>query len=171
MDMERAARKTQIAASLATISGIILACTVYFTERAKEKHERTLETFTTVNRAYADYLKIVLDHPELNLHSSTATPASDLNSVQQRRRSIVLDSWVSMAELAFFLYSEHSTDLAKRQWVGWDAYIGRWCKRSDFRDEYATVVQDYDNKFMSYLQSKFDQAGEELEKRDENPPK
>lgn len=115
-----------------TVVGLPLAIFTFWQEQRKERENEDEETYTLLSDAYTDFLKLVMENPDLQLRSRVAAPR--LTDEQLERRQVVFEILVSLFERAYLLvFDVEMTESQRRRWHSWDDYIREWCRRADFR--------------------------------------
>jgi hypothetical protein len=133
-----------------TVIGLPLAIFTFWKEQRKERENEDEETYQLLSDAYADFLKLVLDNPDLQLRSRTAAP--QLTEEQQERRQVVFEMLVSLFERAYLLaYDEDMTEKQRRRWRSWDDYMREWCRRADFCAMLPILLEGEDADFAGHI--------------------
>jgi hypothetical protein len=95
--------------------------------------------------AYTDFLKVVIDNPDLHLFTATATP--DLTAEQEERMRVIFDMLMSLFERAYLTaWTPHLKGDALRRWNVWEDFMREWIRSEDFlaRIEELLVGEDPD---------------------------
>ncbi len=135
-----------------TAIGLPAAIGIFLYEQKKERDNEEEEVFQLVSDNYQDFLKIVLQNPDLRLFSPEGTPS--LNDEQRERMHIIFSMLVSLFERAYLLLFE--TNMSPRQlrrWLSWEDYMREWCQREDFRDRLPILLRGEDPEFVAYIES------------------
>src|SRR4051812_8679708 len=107
---------------LVTIVGLPLAIGVFIIEQRKERFKEEEEIYQRLTDEYADFLQLVLQHPDLRIMSRN--PDLSLSEEQIERRNILFDILVSLFERAFILVYESSMDRqTARLWQSWEDWM------------------------------------------------
>ena len=94
----------------------------FWQEKRKERENEDEETYQLLSDAYTDFLKLVLDNPDLQLLSRAAAP--QLSEEQQERRQVVFEMLASLSQRAYLLaYDDDMTEKQRRRWLSWDDYM------------------------------------------------
>ena len=123
----------EVLANLATFLGIPLALYVFVRDRQRDREARELATYSALKSLYLDYLKLCLEHLELQVQDYTPASTTTLTAAQAQRKMIVFEMLVNILEAAFFLYRRHADPFKQAQWSGWNQYMRGWCGREDFQ--------------------------------------
>jgi len=114
-----------------TVIGLPLAIFTFWQQQRKERENEEEDTYQLLSVAYTDFLKLVMENPDLQLRSRRAAP--QLTDEQRERRQVVFEMLVSLFERAYLLaYDDHMTEKQRRRWHSWDDYMREWCRRPDF---------------------------------------
>lgn len=118
------------ASHLATAIGAAIAATAFVIDRLRAGRARRAQQFFALNSAYLDYLRLYIEHADLNEHPYA--PKVRSLSPEQRRRSAELEHVICMVEMAQFLYQPPSRKVARSQ-GGWDILLREWARDDEFR--------------------------------------
>jgi hypothetical protein len=140
----------QLLANVVTVFGLPLAIYAFIVEQRKERDNEDEEVYQLLSDAYIDFLKLVLEHSDLQLRTQLATP--DLNEEQRERTQVLFEILISLFERAYLTaYSEKMTGQQRRRWHSWDDFMREWCRREDFRAALPTLLQGEDIDFAGYI--------------------
>ena len=135
-----------------TAIGLPAAIGIFLYEQKKERDNEEEEVFQLVSDNYQDFLKIVLQNPDLRLFSPEGTPS--LNEEQRERMHIIFSMLVSLFERAYLLLFEPDMSPKQlRRWLSWEDYMREWCQREDFRDRLPILLRGEDPEFVAYIES------------------
>ncbi|MES3040116.1 MAG: hypothetical protein V4730_03045 [Pseudomonadota bacterium] len=133
-----------------TVVGLPLAISVFLYEQRKERENEEEEVFQLLSDNYQDFLKIVLENPDLKLFS--LQQATDLSEEQRERKRIIFTMLVSLFERAYLLlYEDDMAAKQQRRWSSWQDYLQEWCLRPDFREALPELLRGEDPEFVTYL--------------------
>jgi hypothetical protein len=145
-----ATEQWQLLANIMTVFGLPLAIYTFVLEQRKERDNEDEEVYQLLSDAYIDFLKLMLEHPDLKLRTYAATP--DLTEEQRERMQVLFEILISLFERAYLTaYSESMTPQQRRRWHSWDDFMREWCRRSDFRSALPTLLQGEDFTFADYI--------------------
>ena len=134
-----------------TVVGLPLAIAVYLYEQRKERANEEEAVYQLLSDNYQDFLKAVLEHPDLKLFS---TPAPDLSEEQRERRMVIFGMLISLFERAYLLLFEPSLSPSQlRRWGSWEDYMREWLGREAFRAQLPELVKGEDPEFAQYIQA------------------
>jgi hypothetical protein len=141
---------------LATVIGIPIAIIAFIAEKRKDRLQREIETYNEANQLYIDYLKLCLEHPELEcaefLPNDREVAAVGLNTGKLTMFTIL----ISLLEGGYILYRKHRSEIRKKQWQGWDDYIIMWATREDFRKAWPLLSPQFNTDFVAHVQRHID---------------
>ncbi len=141
----------ELASYVVTVIGLPLAIVLFLFEQRKERATEEDEVYQLLANAYNDFLKVVMDNPDLRLRSETAT--LDLTPEQQERMLGLLDMLISLLERAYLTaYSEAMTPRQRRRWNSWEDFMREWARRDDFYYRLPRLLKGEDPEFAAYLQ-------------------
>lgn len=140
----------ELASYVVTVIGLPFAVVVFFLDQRKERENEDEAIWLQLSDAYIDFLKVVLEHPDLQLRSKGATP--DLTEEQQVRMRIIFDMLVSLFERAYLLvYAPDMDAKQKRRWHSWEDYMLEWLEREDFYHLLPELMRGEDPDFVAYI--------------------
>ena len=135
---------------IVTILGLPFAIYIFALEQRKQRENEDEEINELLSRAYTDFLKLVIDHPDLKLRSARATP--DLTEDQQDQVFAMFEILVSLFERVYvLLYEDGMTGRQLRLWLSWEDFMREWCRREDFRWRLPELLIGEDADFAAYL--------------------
>jgi hypothetical protein len=140
----------ELASYVVTVFGLPFAVLIFFFEQRKERDNEEEEGYQMLSDAYNDFLKVVLDNPDLRLRS--AMRVADLTPDQRERMQIIFEMLVALFERAYLVAYEPGMQGEKaRRWNSWEDYMREWCRREDFRRLLPTLLQGEDPDFAAYI--------------------
>jgi hypothetical protein len=141
----------EFASYVVTVVALPFAIVVFIAEQQKERQNEEEESFQLLSNSYTDFLRLVLENPDLRLHSDHATP--NLTDEQRERMLVLFDILISLFERAYILlYEEPMPAYRERQWHSWDDYMREWCRREDFRTGLPRLLRGEDPAFVAYIE-------------------
>ena len=141
----------ELASYVVTVVGLPFAIIVFMIDQKKERNNEDEELYQRLSDEYADFLKLLLENADLKLTSHNSGE-SQLGDEQEERKRIIFDILISLFERAFILvYEENMSGQTRRLWSSWEDYIRYWCKRRDFREALAYLLQGEDPDFEIYV--------------------
>jgi hypothetical protein len=133
-----------------TVIGLPLAILVFLYEQRKERDNEDEEVYQLLADNYQDFLKVVLENPDLRLFSPESTP--ELTGEQRERMLVIFSMLISLFERAYLLLYEPGMSAAHaRRWSSWEDYMREWCGRADFRDSLPMLLRGEDPDFARYI--------------------
>jgi succinate dehydrogenase flavin-adding protein (antitoxin of CptAB toxin-antitoxin module) len=133
-----------------TVIGLPLAIAVFAVEQRKERRNEEEAVYESISDNYQEFLRIVLEHPDLHLFSMAKTP--ELSEEQQERMMVIFSMLISLFERAYMLLYEEGANSEKlRRWHSWEDYMREWCAREDFRDSLDSLLAGEDQDFCAYI--------------------
>jgi hypothetical protein len=141
-----------------TVVGLPVAIFTYWQEQKKERENEDEETYQLLSDAYTDFLKLVMENPDLQLRSRRAAP--QLTDEQKERRQVVFEMLISLFERAYLLaFDATMTEKERRRWHSWDDYMREWCRRPDFCAMLPQLLEGEDQDFVAYIRGIAEQEG------------
>jgi hypothetical protein len=140
----------EFASYAVTVIGLPFAIGVFLYEQRKERENEEEEQYQHLSDAYNDFLKVVLDHADLQLR--THEPLPDPSAEQRERMLVIFDMLISLFERAFLVaYKDEMDATERRRWNSWDDYMREWCRRDDFFNALPLLLRGEDPAFQSYI--------------------
>ncbi len=142
----------EAASYVVTVIAFPFAIFLFLYEQRKERDNEDEAAYQSLQDAYNDFLKIVLDNPDLQLRSTIRAP--DLTPEQRERQLIIFEMLISLFERAYIVaYQEDMSGVAQRRWNSWDDYMREWCRREDFNAWLPHLLSGEDPEFSAYIQA------------------
>jgi hypothetical protein len=136
---------------IVTIVGLPMAILVFAYEQRRSRQNDQEEIYQQISDEYTDFLKLVLDNPDLQLLSTTG-PLQALSAEQKERKLAILNILISLFERAYLLVYEEKMDRqTQRLWQSWEDYMREWCRRKDFRQALPDLLRGEDEDFSAHL--------------------
>jgi hypothetical protein len=140
----------ELASYIVTALGLPLALFVFFFEQRKERANEEDEVYQMLSDAYTEFLKVVLDNPDLHLATRAATP--DLNPDQRERMLVILDMLMSLFERAYLTaWHPNMNPTQQRRWNVWEDFMRDWLRRDDFYGQMESLLLGEDPDFAAYI--------------------
>lgn len=140
----------EVASFVVTVFALPFAIFLFLYEQRKERDNEDEEAYQLLQNAYNDFLKIVLDNPDLQLRSTTKP--YDLTDEQRERTLIIFEMLVALFERAYIVsYEPDLKGVALRRWNSWDDYMREWCRREDFYYLLPQLLRGEDPDFAAYI--------------------
>lgn len=140
----------ETASFVVTVFGLPFAIFLFLYEQRKERDAEDEEAYQLLQDAYNDFLKIVLDNPDLRLRS--AAMSDDLSDEQRERMLIIFEMLIALFERAYIVsYQPDLKGVGLRRWNSWDDYMREWCRRDDFYYLLPQLLRGEDPDFAAYI--------------------
>ncbi len=142
----------ETASYIVTVFGFPLAIAVFVLEQRKERENEEEESHQILSDAYAEFLRIVLDNPDLRLRSRALLES--LTPEQSERRLLIFDMLVALFERAYLLAHtrEEGTKRARR-WRNWEDYMMDWIQFPEFAEALPDLLRGEDPEFADFARS------------------
>jgi hypothetical protein len=140
----------ELLSNMVTVIGLPMAIFIFFHEQRKRRETEEEEIYQLLSDGYTDFLKLVLDNPDLKLQSSHATP--NLSEDQRERMLAMFGILIALFERAYvFAYEDPMTPRKARRWRSWEDFMREWCRREDFRENLPLLLPGEDPDFTVYI--------------------
>ncbi|MFC7515154.1 hypothetical protein ACFQUU_09075 [Herbaspirillum sp. GCM10030257] len=140
----------ETASFVVTVFGLPFAIFLFLYEQRKERDSEDEEAYQLLQNAYNDFLKIVLNNPDLQLRS--ATMSNNLTDDQRERTLIIYEMLIALFERAYIVsYEDDLKGVALRRWNSWDDYMREWSRREDFYYLLPQLLRGEDPDFAAYI--------------------
>jgi len=141
----------EMASYVVTVVGLPFAILVFLKQERAERENEEEEAYLLLANAYNDFLKIVLQHSDLQLRTASALP--DPTPEQRERMLVIFDMLISLFERAYLVaYKPDMSPEERRRWNSWDDYMREWCQRDDFFFALPQLLRGEDPDFQQYIQ-------------------
>jgi len=142
----------ELTSFVVTSFGLPLALFVFLYEQRRERANEEDEVYQLLSNAYTDFLKVVLENPDLHLATSPSTP--DLTPDQRERMMVILDMLMSIFERAYITAWQPRMDVRKqRRWNVWEDFMRDWVRRDDFYSHMDVLLRGEDPDFVAYIRA------------------
>jgi hypothetical protein len=140
----------ELASFVVTALGLPVAILFFAWEQRKERDNEEEEQYQLLSDAYNDFLKVVLDHSDLQLRANE--PLESPTAEQRERMLVIFDMLISLFERAYLVaYKDDMGEAEARRWNSWDDYMREWCRRQDFHDALPSLLRGEDPEFRVYI--------------------
>ncbi len=141
----------EMASYAVTVVGLPFAIWVFLKQERAERENEEEEAYLLLADAYNDFLKVVLQHSDLQLR--TATALENPTPEQRERMWVIFDMLISLFERAYLVaYKDSMSPSERRRWNSWDDTMREWCQRDDFFFALPQLLRGEDPGFQAYLQ-------------------
>jgi len=140
----------EIASFIVTVVGLPLAIATFLYQARRERANEEEEEYQLLNDAYNDFLRVVLEHPDLHLRSNA--PTLNLTQDQEERMLVIFDMLIALFERAYLVaYAPSMTPEKARRWNSWEDFMREWCRRENFRGRLPQLLRGEDPEFSAYI--------------------
>jgi hypothetical protein len=136
---------------VAVVIGVPLALLQYRMTVRKEQEDREYGTYDALDEKYIEFLKLCLSHPYLDIFDVPDKAPVELSPSQRKQELMAFFILFSILERSYLMYSDQSTIIKKRQWTGWEDYIGGYLRRPNFRMAWENYGAQFDSEFQNYM--------------------
>jgi hypothetical protein len=141
----------ELTSYIVTVFGLPLAIFAFIWQQRKERENEEEAVYQLLSDAYTDFLKLVMQNPDLKLHSQATL--NDLTEEQRERTNVIFKILIALFERAYLLaYDEKMSAKQARRWASWVDYMREWCERDDFKYTLPRLLQGEDAEFVAYIQ-------------------
>jgi hypothetical protein len=141
----------EAASYLVTVVGLPMAIFVFAREQRRQRQNDQEEIYQRLSDEYTDFLKLALDNADLHMLRKQGAE-SELTAEQGERKFALFNILISVFERAYILVYEEQMDRQTcRLWLSWEDYMREWCRRKDFRDVLAELLQGEDEDFARHI--------------------
>jgi len=142
----------EIASFVVTVIGLPFAIVIFFYQARRERANEDEEEYQLLNDAYNDFLRVVLEHPDLHLRSNAPTP--NLTPDQEERMLVIFDMLIALFERAYLVaYAPDMAPVQARRWNSWEDFMREWCRRENFRARLPQMLRGEDPEFSAYIRA------------------
>jgi hypothetical protein len=141
----------EMASYVVTVVGLPFAILVFMLEQRKQRQADQEEIYQRLSDEYREFLKLVIDNPDLQLLRRTPGNPT-LTAEQHERRRAIFEILIALFERAYLLVYEERMDAnTARLWSSWEDYMREWCSRDDFRAALPDLLQGEDPDFQKHI--------------------
>ncbi len=136
---------------LVTVVALPFAILVFIWEQRRERQNEEEEIFQRLADEYTGFLKLVLDHADLQMLRRSGSDL-ELRADQKERKLALFGILVSIFERAYMLvYEDTMSRQTRRLWQSWEDYMREWCRRADFQESLAAILEGEDEDFRRHI--------------------
>lgn len=140
----------EVASFVVTVVGLPFAIGVFLWEQRRERENEEEEAYQLLSDAYNDFLKVVLDHADLQLWTTAALP--NPTPEQQERMRVIFDMLIALFERAYLVaWKPDMSETERRRWNSWDDFMREWCRREDFANALPFLLRGEDPGFREHI--------------------
>ncbi len=140
----------ELASFVVTTLGLPLAIFFFMYEQRKERANEEEEVYQMLSNAYTDFLKVVIDNPDLHLTTQAST--ADLTPEHRERMLIIFDMLMSLFERAYLTaWQPNMSERQRRRWAVWEDFMREWLRRDDFYANFERLLVGEDPDFVVYI--------------------
>ncbi len=162
--LERCVTSAEKLVPLATLISVVIAVTLFVQGQRKEaadrarveaieRESRVRDAYTALDDRYLDYVKLCMEHPDLDVFDTPMKRTAPPTEQQRRQESMMLSMLMSVLERAYLMYSQPDDDFERGQWSAWVEYMKSWVVRDNFREEWKRSRKQFDGGFAKYVDS------------------
>lgn len=138
---------------LVVLAGLPIGLVQYFRVTRKEQLDREYGTYNALDEKFLEFQSLCLAHPRLDIFDVPDEVSSSLSAEEQKQEIIAFTMLFSIFERAYLMYHDHSTEIKRDQWSGWDKYIQSFCRRGNFRAAWQKSGATFDKNFDQYIRT------------------
>jgi hypothetical protein len=144
----------EMAQYFAVILGIITALFQYIRSERKNTKDKEYETYNASDEKYIDYLKLCLDHPDLDVFDIPDGEVNNLKDEREKKSIIMFTILFSIFERAYITYKDKSRKIKKEQYNGWIDYMVEFVDRENFKEAWKISGKTFQQEFQYYMNTK-----------------
>jgi len=140
-----------IIASIITILGVPAGIYVYYSNKKKERKQKELDVYDSLDDKYIDFLNLCIEHPDLKISITNKAGIDNLSKTQRYQSLLIYEILISLLERSDILYRDQSNEVKKRQFKGWESYKRDWMKTKSFREAWTLLGEQYEDTFVESM--------------------
>lgn len=141
----------EMASFIVTVVGLPFAIWVFLKQERAERENEEEEAYLLLADAYDEFLKVVLQHSDLQLR--TAAALENPTPEQRERMQVIFEMLISLFERAYLVaWKPDMSESERRRWNSWDDAMREWCGRDDFFFLLPQLLRGEDAAFAAHLQ-------------------
>ena len=150
-DLGRVTAAFELVSYLVVALGVPTGLYQYARAKAREREEHEARTFDAVSAGYVEFLRLCLEHPDLDVFDLPDERPPEPSPLRAKRELVALAILFSVFERAYLLHAGRPTKVTEGQWRGWDAHIRAYFRRANVRRAWALGEGSYDPRFTAYV--------------------
>jgi hypothetical protein len=139
---------------IAILLGIPVGIFQYYRAKKREQLDREYGTYNSLDEKYLEFLNLCFQYPHLNIFDIRDQSPSRLDNQQIKQELIAFTILFSIFERAYLMYHDQSTETKRKQWSGWEEYVGDYCVRENFRSAWSISGKTFDMDYQSYMEKR-----------------
>jgi hypothetical protein len=120
-------------------------------EALRAREVRVTEAFNALDDKYIDYVKLCMQHPDLDAFDTPLKRDRPTTEAEKRGESMMFAILLSVMERSFLTYRDQSDPFKQAQWAAWETYVKSWLGRENFCQEWEKTKKEFDSGFVVYL--------------------
>lgn len=120
-------------------------------EAVRAREMRVVDAYNALDDRYIDYVKLCLQHPELDVFDTPLQRDRPATAAEKRSESMMFSMLLSVMERSFLMYRDQSDPFKKSQWAAWETYVKSWIGRGNFLEEWKRSRTEFDRDFAAYM--------------------
>jgi hypothetical protein len=124
----------------------------------REAHLLAESAYSAVDQKFADFMRVCIEHPELDCYSVPVKPEIKLSAQQQIQQKTLYSMLTDVFEVAFVQYVTKYPEAdpaakteMREQWTGWEYYIHRFLSRPNYQRVWQEIGEEYDADFQKCI--------------------
>jgi hypothetical protein len=147
-----------VVVAIVSLVGLPVAIVLFFLNKRRERLDREYGTYNALDEKYIEYLKLCVEHPDLDVFDLPSSSRTERLG-PQRRELQIFAVLIAILERSFLMYRDKSRSVRAAQWSGWEAYIRDWATRPNFRRAWRRLSGEYDRSFENFMNALFKAPG------------
>jgi hypothetical protein len=150
MNIQAWSQLLQFLTDVVTIAGVPVGIGVFLYHKRRERIEREERSFDELDGAYVQFMRLCVDHPELDVFPSPASRSLELTPRQKREEEAILAILISLFERVHLAYEDQSDAFRQRQRDGWVEFMRSYAARENVCRVWNTIGKQFDKGFQNY---------------------
>lgn len=102
-------------------------------------------------QAYVDFLKLCLEHPDLDVFETPVTTEYHPDASQLRHEHAIFAVLISLFEKVHYLFEVQGQGIQQRQKYGWYLFMKSYAGRPNFRSVWDKIGIQFDLEFQEFF--------------------
>jgi hypothetical protein len=141
----------ELTSYIVILFGVPIGLLQFYRAKRKEERDREYGTYNALDAEYRDFQKLCFHYPYLDIFDIPDRKPQELNERQKKEELIAYTLLYKIFERAYLMYQDQSSEIRKKQWVGWNAYIRDYLQRPNFQKHLTNLIGQYDEDFDRYI--------------------
>jgi hypothetical protein len=148
MNIELLSEYLQLAQYGVTFVGVPVAIGLFIREKRRERRSREDRAFDELDQAYVQFMRLCLEHPEVDADEPSSAKISRL---RERTQDYLFAILISLFERVHLAFEGQHKEFRQRQRLGWIMFMESYTCRNNFRRVWNDIGAQFDTGFQHFM--------------------